>query len=154
MALRITGNPLTQLTREELKLAGITTVEQFDKIYCDLLLEQEKLTKNFPNFEKIKDSDDYNQLLDFLASNPLYDNRSLEEDNPSLTYLCQGLREINGLCTFSLSDRHEIYQPLFINIQFNHFDEKEHLRKELGRQLTELIFKKTNTDIPTNNFRA
>lgn len=73
LALRITGKQLTQLTHEELELAGITTVEQFDKVYSAFLLEQDKLTKNFPNFEKVKDSDDYNQLLDFLVNNPLYD---------------------------------------------------------------------------------
>ncbi|STX38719.1 hypothetical protein [Legionella feeleii] len=77
----------------------------------------------------------------------------LEEDNPGLTYLCKQLREINGLCTFSFNDSHDIYRALFTNIQFNNFDEKERLRKELSRQLTELIFEKTNTEIPSNSLR-
>ncbi|STX41934.1 Uncharacterised protein [Legionella donaldsonii] len=77
----------------------------------------------------------------------------LEEANPGLTYLCKQLREINGLCTFSFSDSHDIYRSLFTNIQFNNFDEKERLRKELSRQLTELIFEKTNTEIPSSSLR-
>lgn len=77
----------------------------------------------------------------------------LEEANPGLTYLCKKLREINGLCTFAFNDSHGIYRALFTNIQFNNFDEKERLRKELSRQLTELIFEKTNTEIPSNSLR-
>lgn len=85
LALHITGKPSGRLTCKELELAGITTVEQFDEVYGNFLLEQNKLTKNFPNFEKVSDSDDYDQLIDFLVSNPLYD-KFLKSFTTTLAY--------------------------------------------------------------------
>lgn len=73
LALHVAGKQSAQLTVEALKLAGITSLDKFDGIYTNFFLEQKKLIKNFPNFTKVKESDDYHQLIDFLASNPLYD---------------------------------------------------------------------------------
>ncbi|WED43553.1 zeta toxin family protein [Legionella cardiaca] len=73
LALHLTNNQTTTLSLEVLKSAGITTIEQFDAVYSEFLLQQKKLSKNFPNFAKIKDHDDFQQLLVFLANNPLYD---------------------------------------------------------------------------------
>lgn len=70
----------------------------------------------------------------------------LEEGNLALQHICQQLREINGLCTCSFSDKHEIYQSLFANIPFDNFESKASLRNALSKELTELIFEKTNTE--------
>ncbi|CEK11547.1 hypothetical protein [Legionella hackeliae] len=73
LAVHLTGQSLTKLTLKEVKSAGISTVEEFNQLYRNFLLQQKKLTKNFPNFKKIKESDDYFQLIGFLTSEPLYD---------------------------------------------------------------------------------
>ncbi|MGL5741901.1 MAG: zeta toxin family protein [Legionella sp.] len=74
LALQITGEKSTKLTLENLKLAGITTLEQFDKAFIHYLYAENKLVKSFPNFGKISEDDDYHQFVTFLASDPLYES--------------------------------------------------------------------------------
>ncbi|STX50205.1 Uncharacterised protein [Legionella busanensis] len=57
-----------------LKEAGITDIKELEKIFKEFLLEQKKLAKNAPNLVKIKDEDDFEQLISLLAANPLYEN--------------------------------------------------------------------------------
>ncbi|WED43552.1 hypothetical protein [Legionella cardiaca] len=69
----------------------------------------------------------------------------LEENNLRLKSMCQRLQELNGVCTCTLSDEHEIYQELFNGVSFLNFDKKDILRHRLSQQITELILEKTNT---------
>ncbi|KTC84486.1 hypothetical protein [Legionella brunensis] len=78
-----------------------------------------------------------------------HDLLPLEENNPTLLSICQKLQEINGLCTCTFSDEHEIYQHLLAGSNFLNFEKKEVLRNMLSAEITELILEKTNT--PTMN---
>ncbi|MFC7780631.1 zeta toxin family protein [Legionella taurinensis] len=73
LALRISKGHSSQLTMDVLSSAGITTEGELDQIFTDMVLQEKKLGKNYPNFSKIKKTDDYQQLLDYLASNPVFD---------------------------------------------------------------------------------
>lgn len=73
LALRISNGHSNQLTMDTLASAGIKTEEELDTILTDMVLQEKKLGKNYPNFSKIKKTDDYQQLLDYLASNPVFD---------------------------------------------------------------------------------
>ncbi|WP_412757800.1 hypothetical protein [Legionella bozemanae] len=64
------------------------------------------------------------------------------EHNDSITYLCQQLREINGFCQCSFSDEHSVYQDLFAEITP---EKKQAVRDLLSKEISELIFEKTNT---------
>ncbi|CDZ77011.1 Zeta toxin [Legionella massiliensis] len=73
LALAISDGQSTQLSLEVLLAAGIDSPEKLDQIYTQLLLGQKKLTKNFPNFNKIHETDDYAQVIEYLISQPLFD---------------------------------------------------------------------------------
>ncbi|WP_131782161.1 hypothetical protein [Legionella gresilensis] len=57
-----------------LKDAGITNLQELEKIFKEFLLEQKKLAKNAPNLVKIRDEDDFEQLISLLTANPIYEN--------------------------------------------------------------------------------
>lgn len=71
-ALQLSKGQSTRLDRRLLTEAGIETVEQLQDYYTKLLVFQKKLTRTIPDFNKIKDTDDYIQVLDYLANNPLF----------------------------------------------------------------------------------
>ncbi|KTD40487.1 hypothetical protein [Legionella parisiensis] len=64
------------------------------------------------------------------------------EHSDSITYLCQQLREINGFCQCSFSDQHSVYQDLLAEITP---EKKQAVRELLSKEISELIFEKTNT---------
>ncbi|KTD09118.1 Zeta toxin [Legionella gratiana] len=74
LALHITHNKSQELTVENLKSLGINTIDQFDEIFVHFLSMQSKLVKNFPNFHKITEEDDYDQFITFMANEPLYES--------------------------------------------------------------------------------
>ncbi|STX27693.1 coiled-coil protein [Legionella beliardensis] len=72
-ALRLSGGKETQLTLSVLQHAGINDTKRLHDVFVAFVSEQKKLAKNFPNFSKIKNEDDYEQFISVLASNPLYE---------------------------------------------------------------------------------
>ena len=73
LALTITHRKSRELTLDNLKPAGIGSTEKFHEVFTKFLLEQQKLSKNFPNFTKVKDEDSFNELLEYMVNNPLFD---------------------------------------------------------------------------------
>lgn len=74
LALHSTAKKSKELTLENLKSAGIATLEQFDEVFTQFLYVQNKLTKSFPDFNKITEEDDYYQFITFMANEPLYES--------------------------------------------------------------------------------
>ncbi|KTD74144.1 zeta toxin family protein [Legionella tucsonensis] len=74
LALHITAKKSTELTLGHLASAGIFTLEQFDEVFIQFLYVQKKLTKSFPNFDRITEEDDYYQFIAFMANEPLYES--------------------------------------------------------------------------------
>lgn len=74
LALHVTAKKSNKLTLENLTLAGISTLEQFDAVFTQFLYVQKKLTKSFPNFDEITEEDDYYQFIAFMANEPLYES--------------------------------------------------------------------------------
>lgn len=72
-AKELTGKNEQKLTISHLKTIGIDTLETFEERYKLFLQGQKKLKKSFPNFNKVKAIDEYRQLIEYLASNPLFD---------------------------------------------------------------------------------
>lgn len=63
-----------ELSLDLLLQSGIDTPEKLDEKYIAFLTRQEKLTKNFPDFQKINEEvDDFDQVLGYFASKPLYE---------------------------------------------------------------------------------
>ncbi|CEG56558.1 zeta toxin family protein [Legionella fallonii] len=85
LALKISNNKSEKLTIDLLKESGINTVDQFDKVFIELLLQEKKLSKNYPNFTKIKKTDDYNQFINYLADNSLF-NKFLRSFTDRVAY--------------------------------------------------------------------
>lgn len=67
------------------------------------------------------------------------------ENNDTLNYMCQKLREINGICKNALSDEHDIYQNLFSTIKYPTAEKKHAVRNLLSKTISETIFEKTQT---------
>ncbi|WP_131794987.1 hypothetical protein [Fluoribacter gormanii] len=65
-----------------------------------------------------------------------------DENTDTISYMQEHLREINGFCTSSFSDEHEVYKNLFTAITP---EKKQGVRDLLSKAITELIFEKTNT---------
>ncbi|PWY53825.1 hypothetical protein DGG96_20260 [Legionella qingyii] len=65
-----------------------------------------------------------------------------DENTATISYLREHLREINGFCTSTFSDEHEVYKNLFTGITP---EKKQGVRDLLSKSITELIFEKTNT---------
>ncbi|KTD62622.1 coiled-coil protein [Legionella santicrucis] len=71
MALHINHKKSLELTFEHLKSFGINTIDQFNEAFIHFLLMQSKLAKSFPNFNKIREEDDYEQFITFMTNEPL-----------------------------------------------------------------------------------
>lgn len=74
LALHITAKKSNELTLENLASAGIFSLKQFNEVFSQFLYVQKKLTKSFPNFDKITEEDDYYQFIAFMANEPLYES--------------------------------------------------------------------------------
>lgn len=64
--------------------------------------------------------------------------------NKALDDMRAKIREINGVCTFTLSDSHELYRDM-------QHSERQEFRNQLGKAITDLIFEKTE-DCQKDNF--
>ncbi|WP_115707803.1 zeta toxin family protein [Legionella sainthelensi] len=74
LALHITHKKSQELTFEHLKSLSINTVEQFNEVFIQFLSMQDKLANSFPDFNKIREEDDYEQFITFMTHEPLYES--------------------------------------------------------------------------------
>ncbi|MGQ3889268.1 hypothetical protein ACQUW5_09580 [Legionella sp. CNM-1927-20] len=74
LALKLSDSKERMISLTTLQNAGISNLEKLEKVVKEFLLEQKKLAKSSPNLRKIRDDDDFEQLIDCLAVNPLYEN--------------------------------------------------------------------------------
>ncbi|WP_419419946.1 hypothetical protein ACNVED_01165 [Legionella sp. D16C41] len=73
-ALKLSHSKERHITLDLLREAKINNLSELEKVFKEFLHEQKKLAKYAPNLVKIKDEDDYEQLIDCLVVNPLYEN--------------------------------------------------------------------------------
>ena len=72
--------------------------------------------------------------------------------NETFDHIRNQLREINGVCTFSLSDKNEVYQNIFKGV--SNSTTQNIVRNELSNRTKELIFIKTNNEEFLENYKA
>ena len=71
--------------------------------------------------------------------------------NATINYIIQQLREINGFCTASFSDKHEVYLDLFQSLAFPTLETKQNVRDMLQNSMVTMIFNQTNTPLTNIN---
>lgn len=128
---------LEKITREKAKVAQF--IDSMRDIFENTPDECEK-AKRLEVFDTLLLLATYAQAeeLENEFQTALPDN----ELNDSITYLRQQLREINGICQCSFSDEHSVYQDLLAEITP---EKKQAARDLLSKEISELIFEKTNT---------
>lgn len=128
---------LEKITREKAKIA------QFIDSMRDIF---EKTPDEYEKANRLEVFDTLLLLATYAEAEELENEFQIalpnNEHNDSITYLCQQLREINGFCQCSFSDEHSVYQDLFAEITP---EKKQAVRDLLSKEISELIFEKTNT---------
>ncbi|HHF7367471.1 TPA: hypothetical protein ACPSKY_002605 [Legionella bozemanae] len=128
---------LEKITREKAKIA------QFIDSMRDIF---EKTPDEYEKANRLEVFDTLLLLATYAQAEELENEFQIalpnNEHNDSVTYLCQQLREINGFCQCSFSDKHSVYQDLFAEITP---EKKQAVRDLLSKEISELIFEKTNT---------
>ena len=121
----------------------------------------DKVRAVFAKANNKQEQSDRNEVFDTLLLAAIFVSKDqLERDmahmlpmdkpNATINYIAKQLREINGICTASFSDNHEVYQDLFYALAFPTHEARQNIRDMLGRSISDMIFEKTNA-MPSNH---
>jgi hypothetical protein len=73
--------------------------------------------------------------------------KNFPPETDSIKYIHDHLCEINGFCKQTFSDEHEGYRNIYDSVTFLMPETKQSIREQLSKQLTEMIMRRTNTEI-------